>query len=125
MTEILFKHEVYQIIGAAIEVYYHLGPGFAEPVYQEALAVELTRRRIPFKSQCKTNVFYKAKPLGNFYKPDFLCFDQVVAEIKALYALSGTEHAQILNYLQATHKRVGLLINFGSQTRLEWKRFVL
>lgn len=125
MTEILFKEEVYQIIGAAMDVYYHLGRGFAEPVYQEALQLELTRRRIPFTSQCITHVFYKGQPLESFYKPDFLCFDQVVTEIKAIHSLSGTEYAQIINYLRATHKRVGLLINFGSSVRLEWKRFVL
>ena len=66
-----------------MDVYYHLGPGFAEPVYQEALEMELTRRRIPFTSQCRTHVFYKGQPLECFYKPDFVCFDEVVAEIKA------------------------------------------
>ena len=125
MPEILFKHEVYQVIGAALDVYYHLGPGFAEPVYQEALQRELTRRRIPFTPQCPTHVFYKGEPLECFYKPDFVCFDEVVAEIKALHSLGGRDHAQILNYLRATDKRVGLLINFGSAMRLEWKRFVV
>ena len=125
MTELILKEEVYQIIGAAMDVYYQLGKGFAEPIYQEALEIELARRNIPFTSQCKTVVFYKGQPLENFYKPDFVCFDQVVAEIKACHRLAGNEYSQIINYLKATHKRVGLLINFGSNVRLEWKRFVL
>jgi GxxExxY protein len=114
MTEIILREEVYQIIGAAMDVYYQLGGGFAEPVYQEALEIELARRKIPFTSQCKIHVYYKGQPLENFYKPDFLCFEQVVAEIKACDRSSGAEYSQIINYLKATRKRVGLLINFGS-----------
>ena len=88
--------------------------------------MELTRRRIPFTPQCPDSRFYKGEPLECFYKPHFVCFDEVVAEIKALHSLGGRDHAQILNYLRATtDKRVGLFINFGSAMRLEWKRFVV
>ena len=125
MTEIILKDEVYQVIGAAMDVYYQLGQGFAESIYQEAFEVELTRRQIPFKPQCEINVYYKGQPLKSFYKPDVICFGEIVAELKALDHLTGVEYSQIINYLKATRKRVGLLINFGSRSKLEWKRFVL
>jgi GxxExxY protein len=125
LTELILKEEVYQIIGAAMDVYYQLGRGIVEPIYQEAFELELSRRKIPYQSQCKLIVHYKGQPLQNFYKADLVCFDQIIAELKALDRLSAIEHAQIINYLKATRKRVGLLINFGSRGKLEWKRFVL
>lgn len=102
-----------------------LGRGFAEPIYQEAFELELTRRRIPFQRQCEINVYYKGQALKNYYRPDVICFGEIVAELKALDRLTGIEYSQIINYLKATRKRVGLLINFGSSPKLEWKRFVL
>ncbi|HKO95783.1 MAG TPA: GxxExxY protein [Pyrinomonadaceae bacterium] len=125
MAELILKEEVYQIIGAAMDVYYQLGRGFLEPIYQEALQIELARRRIPFVAQCELIVYYKELPLRKRYVPDFVCFDQVIAELKVIDRLSGIEEAQILNYLKATGKRVGLLINFGSRGTLEWKRYVM
>lgn len=125
MGEIILKDEVYQVVGAAMDVYYQLGQGFAEPVYQEAFELELTRSQIPFQPQCEISVYYKGQALKNFYKPDVICFGEIVAELKALDRLTGVEYSQIINYLKATRKRVGLLINFGSRSKLEWKRFVL
>lgn len=125
MAELILKEEVYQIVGAAMDVYYQLGRGFLEPVYQEALEVELGRRRLPFEAQCRLTIHYKGQPLTKLYVADFICFGQIIAELKVCERLTGTDEAQILNYLKATQKHVGLLFNFGSPVRLEWKRYVL
>lgn len=102
----------------------HLGPGFLEPVYQEALEIELRRRSIPFESQCRLPIHYKGEVLSKVYVADLICFDQIIAELKAGDRLAGTDEAQILNYMKAPGKGVGLLFNFGSLGRLEWKRYV-
>jgi GxxExxY protein len=114
----------YSIIGAAIEVHRQLGCGFLEPVYQEALAFEFSDRNIPFVQELKLPLAYKGRPLRTKYFPDFICFSAIVVELKALARMSGTEEAQVINYLKATGHEVGLLINFGRRS-LEHKRFVL
>ena len=121
---LLKKKEVYSIVGAAIEVHRDLGPGFLEAVYQEAMEIELGLKGISFESQKLLPINYKGNLLRKEYIADLVCFDQIIVELKALERLSGKEEAQILNYLKATGLRVGLLINFGSYGRLEWKRFV-
>jgi len=123
-VELLLKDEVYSIIGAAIEVHRELGPGFLEAVYQEALEIELTYRELPFVSQPLLPVYYKKQRLRQEYRADLVCYEQIIVELKALDRLSGKEQAQLLNYLKATGRRVGLLINFGSSGKLEWKRMV-
>ena len=125
MPELILKDEVYEIVGAAMDVYYQLGRGFLEPVYQEALEVELARRNIPFEPQCELTIEYKGQALRKKYVADFICFSQIIAELKVCERLTGREEAQLLNYMKATHKGVGLLINFGSAVRLEWKRYVI
>ena len=125
MDNLLYRDEVYEIVGAAIEVHKELGDGFLEPVYQESLQIELTRRNIQFEAQKRLQLFYKDVALKKEYVPDFICFDKIVVEIKALDRLSSIETSQILNYLKATKMRVGLLINFGSVGKLEWKRFIV
>lgn len=124
MTDLILKEEVYAVVGAAIEVHRELGPGFLEAVYQEALETEMRERRIPFEAQKPLHIQYKGKTLTKEYIADLVCFGQIIVELKALSRLSGNEDAQILNYLKATGLRVGLLINFGSCGRLEWKRLV-
>ena len=121
---ILLKEEVYITIGAAIEVHRELGPGFLEAVYQEAMEIELRLQGIFFESQKLLPINYKGNLLRKEYIADLVCFDQIIVELKALERLSGKEESQILNYLKATGLRVGLLINFGSHGKLEWKRFV-
>jgi GxxExxY protein len=106
-----------------MEVHKELGSGFLEAVYQEALEREFTYQEIPYKSHPPVRVEYKGKPLKRTYEPDFICYDDVIVEIKAMDRLSGNEHAQIINYLKASRLKVGLLINFGSKS-LEHKRFV-
>ena len=113
----------YKIIGAAIEVHKELGCGFLEAVYQEALGREFTSQGIPFKSQPVVQIIYKGRPLNKTYQPDFVCYEEVILEIKAISNLSGIEEAQLINYLKATGLKVGLLINFGAKS-LEHKRLV-
>lgn len=120
--ELLFKDEVYHIIGAAMEVSNELGCGFLEAVYEEALKLEFEKKEIPFISQKEIEIIYKGKVLNKKYYADFLCFNSIILEIKAIKRLTEIEEAQILNYLKATHLPLGILINFGS-TKLEWKRY--
>jgi GxxExxY protein len=112
------------VVGAAIEVHRHLGQGFLEAVYQEAMEIELAERRLPFEPQKQLTIQYKGRLLTKGYIADMVCYGQIIVELKALDRLSSREEAQLLNYLKATGLTVGLLINFGSPTRLEWKRFV-
>ncbi|MBK7709129.1 MAG: GxxExxY protein [Acidobacteria bacterium] len=125
MDKLLYREEVYAIVGAAIEVHRELGNGFLEPVYQESLQLELASRSIDFDPKRKLELFYKNQLLEKEYIPDFVCDDKIIVEIKALSQLTSIETAQIINYLKATKLRVGLLINFGSKGRLEWQRYVL
>ncbi len=122
--ELIFKDEVYAIIGAAMDVHRELGSGFLESVYQEAMEIELSHRQIPFESQLAVKVVYKGDVLKKEFIADLICFGKIIVELKAQDALSGKEEAQVLNYLKATGIKVGLIINFGSHPKLEWKRLV-
>ena len=123
-SKILFKDKCYKIIGACMEVHKELGSGFLEPVYQEALSLEFYDQMIPFEKEKIIRIVYKGKPLDKYYKADFLCFDNIIVEIKALSEITNDHIAQLLNYLRATKLRVGLLVNFGS-SRLTYKRLIL
>jgi GxxExxY protein len=113
----------YAVIGAALEVHKQLGCGFLEAVYQEALSIEFAARNIPFLREVRLPVHYKGSLLKSSYCADFICFDSLVVETKALTRMSGTEEAQLINYLKATRHKVGLLINFGARS-LEHRRLV-
>jgi GxxExxY protein len=113
----------YEIIGAAMEVHRQLGCGFLEAVYQEALGIELHRADIPAKPQVELPVFYRGQRLTCHYIADFVCYESVIVELKALSRLTSVEDAQVLNYLKATGFAVGLLLNFGTFS-LEYKRLV-
>ena len=120
---ILFKQESYKIIGAAMEVHNELGSGFLEAVYQEALALEFSKRNIPFKQEQKIEISYKNQILSKQYIADFICYDKIVIETKALSELMSNHESQVINYLKATNLKLGLLINFGSE-KLDYSRLV-
>lgn len=125
MAELLYKDEVYAIIGVAMDMYNYLGPGFSEAIYQEALEIEIESRKIPNNPQQEIYIDYRGTKLKQFFKPDFICYDKIIVEIKAIDRLTSREESQLLNYLKATGMPVGLLINFGADKDLEWKRMVL
>lgn len=122
--DLIYKTEAYKIIGAAMEVHKELGPGFLEAVYQEALEIELHKQKIPYEREKLMNVFYKGIKLKKKYSADFVCYDKIIVEVKALSSLSSDHEAQILNYLKTTSLELGLLINFGTKS-LQYKRLVL
>ncbi len=125
MAELIYKEEVYAIVGAAQEVYYQLSAGFLEAVYQEAMEIEMRRRQIPFESQKQFFIDYKGVILKKEYFADFVCYGKIIVELKAEAALCGRDVSQLLNYQKAAKMRVGLLFNFGSTGKLEWKRYVI
>lgn len=124
MTDIIFKKESYEIVGACFEVYRQKGCGFTEGVYQECLAIEFEIRGIPFISQPIFELDYKGRQLGQFFKPDFVCFDKIIVEIKAIEKLNNACRAQTLNYLNATGFDPAILANFGFYPKLEHERIV-
>jgi GxxExxY protein len=118
------KEETYKIIGACFEVYKEKGCGFLEPVYQECLAIEFKLQTIPFTAQKSIALQYKGYKLQHTYEPDFICFGDIIVEIKAVSKLVDEHRAQLLNYLNATGAEVGLLVNFGHYPLLEYERFI-
>jgi len=124
MTQISKKDpRTYEIIGAAIEVHRVMGHGFLEAIYQEALGIEFSSRQIPFQKEVDLSIYYKDMILSTSYRADFLCYEGVIVELKAISQLSGKEESQVINYLKATGLETGLLLNFGTNS-LEYKRFV-
>jgi GxxExxY protein len=123
--ELLYKDESYAIIGACFEVYKEKGNGFVEPVYQECLELELTAQKILYTAQGALRLTYKGTELRQRYIPDFLCFDKIILEIKAVKQLTDEHRAQVLNYLKATGLRLGLLVNFGHYPKVEYERIIL
>ena len=119
----LYESETYKIIGAMMEVHKTLGCGFLEAVYQEVLAIEFDLRNIPYVREKKLILFYKDVKLEKFYVPDFLCYEKIVVDLKALSALTTTHDSIMINYLNATRLKVGLLDNFGEKS-LKYKRLV-
>ena len=122
--EIIYKEESYRIMAACFEVYKEKGPGFVEPVYQECLEIELALQEIPFVAQTELELAYKGRKLKQTYKPDFLCFEKIILEIKAVSKLLDEHRAQVHNYLKATGFKLGLLANFSHYPKLEWERIV-
>ncbi len=123
MAELLYKEEVFKIVGAAMEVHRVLGPGFLEAVYQEALAIEFKLRNIPYVEFPKLKIDFKGIILKKYYVPDFLCYDEIIVEIKAIQQCTKDDESQIINTLNSAKKVVGVLINFGEPS-LFHRRFV-
>ncbi len=122
--EIVYKDESYRIIGACFEVYKEKGCGFLEPVFQECLEIELGMQGIPFEARRPLSLEYKGRPLKQVYVPDFIIFDKIIVELKAVSALADEHRAQVHNYLKATGMKLGLLVNFGHHPKLEHERIV-
>ena len=125
VADLIYKEESYEIVGACIEVHRTLGPGFPEPVYQEALELELMHRQIEHQTQRRFSIRYRGVKLDSYFVPDFVCLERIIVEIKALKRLSNLEISQTLNYLKVSKLKLALLVNFGSYGKLEWKRVVL
>ena len=124
MTEILFKDECYAIQGAIFEVYREMGCGFLESVYQECLERELRSRNIPFINQPDLRLTYKGDLLQQTFKPDLICYSQIIVELKAVKAIAPEHIAQVINYLKATGIKLGLLVNFGDYPKATVQRLV-
>ena len=125
MTEIIFKKESYAIIGACFEVYNQKGCGFLEPVYQECMAIEFEYPRIPAIAKPSLVLSYGGRILKQTYEPDYVCFEKIIVELKAVSALADEHRAQLLNYLHATGFELGLLVNFGHYPGLEYERIAI
>lgn len=121
----IYEEETFAIRGAAFEVYKQMSNGFLEAVYQECMAHEMLARGIPFIAQPNLKLMYKDKMLEQSYKPDFVCFDKIIVELKAVRAVAEEHKSQVINYLRATGFKVGLVVNFGHYPKVQIERIVL
>ncbi|RXM47726.1 GxxExxY protein [Flavobacterium sp. YO12] len=124
MSELYLKDESYKIIGICMEVHKILGKGHSEKVYGDALEYEFQRNEIPYNRELKYNITYKDIILPSYYFADFVIFDEIILELKAIAALTTSEIKQTLNYLAASKNKLGLLVNFGEDS-LKYKRIIL
>jgi GxxExxY protein len=122
--EILFKEESYSVMGACFEVRNEMGSGFLEDVYHEAMIREIWIREIPFVSKPKMPIYFKEFLLTRKYEPDFVVYEKIILELKAVKCLTDERRAPVHNYLKASKLRLGLLVNFGNPTELEYERIV-
>jgi GxxExxY protein len=125
MSDVIYRAESYQIMGACFEVYKEKGCGFLEAVYHECLELELSDQRVPFESRRLLPVSYKGRSLQQTYAPDFVCFGKIILELKSVSKLTDEHRAQVHNYLRATGYRLGLLVNFGHFPKVEYERIVI
>jgi GxxExxY protein len=122
---IIYQQESYEIMGACFEVYREKGCGFLEAVYHECLETEFHNRLMPFKSHPPLSLTYKDYFLSSKYVPDFICYDKIILELKAVSSLSAEHRSQVQNYLRGTGLRLGLLVNFGHYPKIRCERIVL
>ena len=120
--KMIYPHEAYEIIGAAMEVHNTLGQGFLESVYQEAMEIEMRKRNIPFTSQSKIQILYKDVPMEHYFVADYVCYDKIIVELKSVSTILPEHEAQIINYLRATGFKLGILLNFNEES-LFFKRY--
>jgi GxxExxY protein len=120
---LLFKQEVFRIVGCAIEVLNELGHGLVEKPYENALVVEFRLQDIPFRQQPAFDIFYKGHKIGLFI-PDLIAFDAIVVDAKVIERITDHERGLMLNYLRTTKHRAGVILNF-KRSKLEWERMVL
>jgi len=125
MKELIYRDECYKVIGACFEVYKDKGHGFLEAAFQECLEIELGLQSIPFATQTPLTLSYKGHLLKQHYLADLVCSGKIIVELKAVDKLADEHRSQLLNYLNASGYRLGLLVNFGHHPKLEWERLVL
>ena len=121
---LIFEEETGKILKACMNVYNELGNGFLEAVYQEALSIEFGLMKIPFQKERKIEICYKGYPLKQEYYADFVCYDEIIVELKSVSRIINAHKAQVLNYLHGTGLKIGLLVNFG-ESSLKWERLTL
>lgn len=124
-TNFLHPRESHKVLGACLCVYREKGSGFLEPVYHDCLKIEFAHQGIPFLHEPSCELTYRGQVLPHTYEPDFICYDRIVVEVKAVSALTDEHRAQLMNYLKATGIKVGYLVNFGHHRKLQYERFVL
>lgn len=122
---LIYSDESYAINGAAFQVYNTLGHGFLEAVYQEALEIEFKKRGIPYEREKELKITYDGTELKQTYKSDFVCFEKIIVELKAVSTLEDAHRSQVYNYLHATGYKLGLLLNFGYTNGLQKERIVI
>lgn len=123
MDELLFKEESYKIIGTCIAVHKKLGAGFLDAVYKEVLEKEFKKNNIPYEKKKKLPIFYDGEPLNKHFTAEYVCYDKIIIEVKSVAQIEEQAKKEAVNYLKATHYKLGLLINFG-QSSLKWKRLI-
>ena len=123
MAEIIYKEESYKIIGACFEVYKQKGCGFTEFVYHECLKIEFDLQDIPFIYEPSIQLKYKGRILEQYFEPDFVCYNKIIVELKAVSKIIDEHRAQTMNYLNATNYDLGLLVNFGHYPKIEYERY--
>lgn len=124
MSDLILKDECYQIVGECFEVYNEKGSGFLEPVYQECLEIEHEYQEIPFVAQQQMKLTCRGRELKQKFVPDFICYDKIILEIKAVRYLTDEHRAQVINSLNTNGYQLGILVNFSSHPKLEWERLV-
>ena len=122
--DLLFREEVHKIIGAAMAVHRYFGCGFTEKVYQDALEVELRNQNIPYARETELHAVYNGQELASTFKPDFVCYNKIIVELKAVQELDDIHRAQALNYGKVAESEIALLINFG-ETSLKFERYLI
>ena len=122
--DLLFREEVHKIIGAAMAVHRYFGCGFTEKVYQDALEIELGNQIIPFEREAELHAVYNGKELASTFKPDFICYNKIIVELKAVQELDDVHRAQAINYGKVAKSEIALLINFG-ETSLKFERYLI
>jgi GxxExxY protein len=122
-SKIIYKDESYAIVGACMKVHRALGPGFLEAVYEEVVEKEFIVQNIPYKRQVKLDLYYEGVQLKKYYRADFVCYDSIIVELKAVTQMPSVFYAQLQNYLKCTNMELGMLINFGTPS-LTYKRIV-
>jgi GxxExxY protein len=122
-SKIIYKDESYAIVGACMKVHRALGPGFLEAVYEEVVEKEFIVQNIPYKRQVKLDLYYEGVQLKKYYRADFVCYDSIIVELKAVTQIPSVLYAQLQNYLKCTNMELGMLINFGTPS-LTYKRIV-